>query len=214
MLTFYALSGSPFSWKVWLVLEHKKISYELHMLSADAGDLQTPAFSAINPRGKVPAIVDEGFALHESSAIAEYLDDAYPGPRVTPRDAKRAALARRIAAEAEAYLYPHVRTLVVELLTRGEAERDEAATEAATLALRRELGRLETAFAGAFFLGDEPSIADFAAYPLMALLMRVAQKQPHYEIAALVPESVAHWMKRIEALPYFDRTTPPHWKIA
>jgi glutathione S-transferase len=43
-ITFYYLSGSPFSWKVWLSLERKNLSFDLKLLSADAGDLQSPAF--------------------------------------------------------------------------------------------------------------------------------------------------------------------------
>ena len=64
-ITFYYLSGSPFSWKVWLSLERKQVPYDLRVLSADAGDLKERDFLAINPRGKVPAIVDDGFSLYE-----------------------------------------------------------------------------------------------------------------------------------------------------
>ena len=101
-LEFYYLSGSPFSWKVWLALEHKQIPYDLRVLSADAGDLKQPAFLAISPHGKVPAIADGGFTLYESSAIVEYLEDAYAGHGhpLWPRDVRARAAARRIAAEA------------------------------------------------------------------------------------------------------------------
>jgi glutathione S-transferase len=72
-LTFYYGSGSPFAWKVWLALEHKGIPYEFRLLSFDRGDTKTPEFQAVNPRAKVPAIVDDGFALRESAVIVEYL---------------------------------------------------------------------------------------------------------------------------------------------
>src|SRR5262245_45691355 len=49
-LTFYYASGSPYAWRVWLALEHKRIGYELKTLSFSAGDLRKPEFSAINPR--------------------------------------------------------------------------------------------------------------------------------------------------------------------
>jgi len=74
-LDFYYASGSPYAWRVWLALEHKRIPYNWKLLSFDAGDLQKSSFHAINPREKVPAIVDDGFALYESSAILEYLED-------------------------------------------------------------------------------------------------------------------------------------------
>ncbi len=77
-LTFYYASGSPFAWRVWLALEHKQLAYEHKMMSFSAGDLKKPEFLAINPRHKVPAIVDDGFALYESQAILEYLEERHP----------------------------------------------------------------------------------------------------------------------------------------
>jgi len=43
---------------VWFALEHKHIPYELKVLSFSAGDLKKPEYAAINPRRKMPAIVD------------------------------------------------------------------------------------------------------------------------------------------------------------
>jgi glutathione S-transferase len=68
-LTLYSLSGSPYAWRVWLALEHKRIAYELKNVSYDAGDFKNPSFRALNPRARVPVIVDNGFALYESAAI-------------------------------------------------------------------------------------------------------------------------------------------------
>lgn len=215
-LTFYYLSGSPFSWKVWLSLERKQIPYDLRVLSADAGDLKREAFLAINPRGKVPAIVDDGFALYESSAIIEYLDEQYhgSGERLWPRDARARAVARRIAAEGDAYIYPNVRKLVVELIMRKDGTPDEAAIAEAKSALGRELPQLERAIVGPFIAGDEPSAADFANYPFLAVLNRVVLRRPEYKLAELVPDGVRRWMQQVEALPYFATTIPPHWKTS
>ncbi|MBL8707787.1 MAG: glutathione S-transferase N-terminal domain-containing protein, partial [Rhodospirillaceae bacterium] len=66
-LTFYFGSGSPYAWKVWLALEHKGVPFEAKRLSFDNDDTKTPAFLAINPRGRVPAILDDGFPLWESA---------------------------------------------------------------------------------------------------------------------------------------------------
>src|SRR5215813_10838125 len=98
-LTFYYGSGSPYAWKVWLALEHKAIPYELKVLSFDKGDTKAPAFRAVNPRGKVPTIVDDGFALWESGVIMEYLEEKYPQKPLLPKDAKARATVRRLATE-------------------------------------------------------------------------------------------------------------------
>jgi glutathione S-transferase len=103
-LTLHYASGSPYAWRVWLAVEHKGIPYELKLLSFDKGDLATPTFRALNPRGRVPALEDDGFALYESAAIVEYLEDKHPGePRLFASDIRERALQRRMVREADQY---------------------------------------------------------------------------------------------------------------
>lgn len=213
-VTFYYLSGSPFAWKVWLALEYKAIPYELKLLSADAGDLKKPEFEAINPRKKVPAIVDDGFALYELAAIVEYLEERYPGcgPRLWPEDVKARALARRVALEADGYVYPQVRKLALELIMRREGQPDEAIVTEAKSMLVQEFALLERSFFGNFVAGDAPTAADFALYPMIAILERIQTRRPDYEIFAIVPDTVRSWKTRVEALPFFAATYPPHWR--
>ena len=116
-LAFYYASGSPYAWRVWLALEHKGIPYERKTLSFDAGDLKTPEFAALNPRRKVPVIVDEGFALYESGAIVEYLEDKRPGePRLFSADLRQRALQRRMVREADQYFAAPMERLVEAVL--------------------------------------------------------------------------------------------------
>ena len=70
-LDFYHGHGSPYSWRVWLALEHKGIAYELKVLSFSAGDTRKPEFMALTPRHRVPTLVDGDFVLYESNAIVE-----------------------------------------------------------------------------------------------------------------------------------------------
>ena len=79
MITLYYGSGSPYAWRVQLALEAKGLSYDRKVLSFSAGDTRKPEFVALNPRHRVPTIVDGDFVLYESNAIVEYLDEAYAG---------------------------------------------------------------------------------------------------------------------------------------
>jgi glutathione S-transferase len=210
-LTFYYGSGSPFAWKVWLILEHKGIPYEFRVLSFDRGDTKSAEFRAVNPRGKVPAIVDDGFALWESAVIAEYLEERYPQKPLLPSDAKARAAVRRIAAEVDSYLSPAVTRLFEVTLYRKDAvtPADVAAVHQRIL---EELSLLEAQFTGPYLAGPV-SIADFAVFPHMRLMNRVNERQPGNGIAEdRIPSKLADWMKRIEALPYYQKTIPPHWK--
>src|SRR5207247_8600290 len=92
MMRFYYGSGSPFSWRVQLVLEEKGLPYEPVLLSFEKGEHKSPEHLARSPHGKVPALEDDGVSLYESSAIVEYLEERYtPTPLPPPDPAARAA---------------------------------------------------------------------------------------------------------------------------
>lgn len=210
-LTFYYGSGSPYAWKVWLALEHKGIPYEFRLLSFDADDTKKPQFLALNPRGRVPTIVDDGYALWESSAIVEYLEERHPEKSLLPGDAKMRAAARRIAGEADAYLAP-VSLPLFELTLFRKGEADAAKIAEAQRKVLEELTLYENQAKGPYLLGPL-SLADFALFPHVRLLKRIDDRQPGNGIAdSRLPPKLAAWKKRIEALPYYAKTTPPHWK--
>ena len=76
MLKLYGVGRSRASIVQWY-LEELAIPYEFIMLDLQAGDLSQPTFKAMNPFGKVPAIVDGDFTLWESGAILMYLAEKY-----------------------------------------------------------------------------------------------------------------------------------------
>lgn len=210
-ITFYYVSGSPFSWRVWLALEHKQLSYELKLMSLQDGNLKQPEYLAINPRGKVPALVDNGFVVWESSAIVEYLEERYPAPPIFPRDPKDRAFVRRVAAEADHYLYPVVRRLLEQTLFRPDGGGDPAVITEALTDLRSELALFEGVLPNDYFTSSL-SVADFTLYPLLALTKRLQDQQHQHGVGLLIGPRLVALMQRIEQQPYFLKTYPPHWK--
>lgn len=212
-LELLTLSGSPFGWKVQLSLEHKGLDHTVRYLSVDAGELATPAHRALNPHGKVPVLLDDGFALYESDAIVDYLDTAYAtrGPALWPAEPRARALAHRVVAEASAYLYPPLRQMVFGFLRPG-ASLSAADQRAASSAIAAQIAIFEPLIERGFVAAATPSAADFALYPMVALIKRVARKAPHSGAEALLRPAIAAWAKRIEGLPSFTRTMPPHWR--
>lgn len=208
-LVFYYGSGSPPAWRVWLALEHKRIPYEAVRLSFDKEENRTADFLKLNPRGKVPVIVHEGWALAESGAILEYLEEVWPEIPLLPGQSTQRAEARQKAREAELYLGEAVGRL--SQLAFGSAEPDPAKLKAAREALAQELPRWEAALAGEWLAG-ELSIADFTAYPAARMLRRVGERKPQFAADDLIGPRLAAWMARIEALPCYPATIPPHWK--
>jgi len=211
-LTFYFGSGSPFAWKVWLALEHKGVPFEAKRLSFDNDDTKTPAFLAINPRGRVPAILDDGFPLWESAAIIEYLEERFPERPLLPKDIHARATVRRMVTEADNYLATVSGELVEQAVYLTPAERDPAKSAASRKQMMDELQRLEGCFNGDYLHGAL-GLADYAAYPYVRMAQRADERAPGLGIArADMPPKVRAWMARIEALPYYARTIPPHWK--
>jgi glutathione S-transferase len=211
--TFYYGSGSPYAWRVWLALEHKQVPYEISTLSFSAGDLRKPDYAAINPRQKVPAIVDDGFSLYESVAIIEYLDERYrEGPALFPGAARERAIARRMVQEADQYYAVAMEKIVDQVLFTAPEKWDLDAIERARGGLRKELELWERLIRGDFLAGAAVSAADFTLYPLIALTQRMQRKKPDLDVPSLIGPRVAAWLQRVEALPYFQTTWPPHWK--
>lgn len=208
--TFYYGSGSPYAWKVWLALEFKQLPYEFKLLSFDKGDTQTPEFRALNPRGKVPVLVDEGHVLWESGAIVEYLEDRYPERPLLARDPADRALARRIALEADGYFATSTRPLAMMIFGREKATPESlaAAREGVVAELQRFSGYLGDR---EFFVGAL-GLADFAFYPHYRLLQRFSSRLEGLAIDDALPANLRAWQDRLAALPYHDRTIPPHWK--
>ncbi len=211
-LTFYYGAGSPYTWRVWLALEHKRIPYELKQLSFSEGDQKKPEYLAINPRGRVPAIFDDGFALYESAAILEYLDEKYSAePRLFPGDARQRALVRRMVREADQYFAEALEDLVENILFTPPEKRSQEPIAKARAMIGKELAMWETSIAGDYLAGPL-SAADFALYPQIALVLRMDKQHPDLNARVLIGPKVSAWMARIEALPFFRKTWPAHWK--
>jgi glutathione S-transferase/GST-like protein len=72
MIELYT-AATPNGHKVSVALEEMALPYRVHSVNLVAAEQKTPEFLAINPNGRVPAIVDDGFAVFESGAILIYL---------------------------------------------------------------------------------------------------------------------------------------------
>jgi glutathione S-transferase len=210
--TLYYASGSPYAWRVWLALEHKGVSYELKKVSFDAGDLGTDAYAALNPRKRVPVIVHDGFALYESAAIVEYIEELWPdAPNLFSRDLHRRAVERRMVREADQYFAEPLELLVGEVLFKQAESRSPHRIDEAYTRMKQELDFWETRIEGVFLAGDL-SAADFTLYPEIALARRIGSRNPGLEPRGFIGANVAAWMSRMEALPVVQRTWPPHWR--
>jgi glutathione S-transferase len=111
MLTLYGhnLWISPYVLSVFVTLREKDLPFDVKEVALDTGDHFAPDFAKLSLTSRVPALVDGAFALSESSAIVEYLEDRYVTPQhkpVLPVDVKDRARARQVMAWIRSDLMP------------------------------------------------------------------------------------------------------------
>jgi GST-like protein len=88
MIDLYT-SSTPNGWKASVMLEEIGMPYTVHPISLSQGEQKSPKFLAINPNGRIPALVDranDDFAVFESGAILLYL--AKKSGKLLPKDEK------------------------------------------------------------------------------------------------------------------------------
>jgi glutathione S-transferase len=209
-ITFYTASGSVPAWKVQLILEHKQIPYELKMLSFQDGDFKKPEFLAVNPRGTVPCIRDDDFSLWESSVICEYLEEKSQERPILPRDVRERARIRRITMEILFGIDRIAHDMGNATFMQPGGKVVPEAFDKAREAARPQLQLLEEELRGPFYGGETPSLADFTLYPVLAIIRRITTRF-QLEAVALGPR-LTDLMKRVEAMPFYDKTYPPHWR--
>src|SRR5260370_7532442 len=69
---------------VHFMLEEVGKPYRMELVRFDKGEHKTPSFLAVNPMGKLPALVHRGTAVTEAAAICAYLAYAFPAARLPP----------------------------------------------------------------------------------------------------------------------------------
>jgi glutathione S-transferase len=210
--------GSPYSWRVQLALEIKRIPYQGRQLSFSSQDLQSGEFLAINPRGQVPALRDGEFTLYESIAILSYLDAKQPEPPLFGRDAAERGLIWRQIMECVYYLEPHMTSFAGTIFSGELPEKSDEAIKSRQQ-VERELYRLDAVLEqNGYLAGKRISAADVATYPVIQLLLIAARRENTEAVSGRLRKIDRHfpalhaWCRRIEALPGFEKTNPPHWR--
>jgi glutathione S-transferase len=97
---------SPYAMSVFVGLKEKRIPFELRTMDLENGANHSAEYATESLTGRVPTLVDGEFALSESSAITEYLDEVYPGAALYPSDPRAKARARQVQAWLRSDLLP------------------------------------------------------------------------------------------------------------
>jgi glutathione S-transferase len=217
-IELYWGSGSPYSWRVQLALEYKRLSYDSHALQFSKQEHKSPQMLRMNPRGRVPVLKDGDFVVFESLACLLYLDRKYPEYPLFGTTAEEAATIMRVICEYQAYAEQHVTRIVSAVFLETLDQDIEEVTRAMHL-VAGEARTIENRLSQCDWLvGEQPSAADLVVFPGIMLLLRAMDKREAGELRSrFLPmettyPAIARWIRRVEQLPGYDRTYPPHWR--
>ena len=193
---------SNFVRTVRMVAHEKGVEYE-HLPAAPRSD----EARAVHPLGQIPSLRHDGLELIESQAIARYIDEAFPGPRLTPTDPRDAALVNEwVAFTATSVDQLLMRRYVVEYLFNKDAAGNVIRTEI-DLALRRfprMFGVLDSAVAPGFLGGAAFSMADCFVMPLLSVVQLFPEGKAFMEKA----ETLKAYFAKVSERPSFVATKP------
>jgi glutathione S-transferase len=98
---------SPYALSAFVALEEKRLVFEAKEVALENKEHEKADYRALTAR--IPCLVEDDFWLAESSAIAEYLEEAHPppgSPRIFPEDVKERAVCREVQAWLRSDLMP------------------------------------------------------------------------------------------------------------
>lgn len=89
---------SPYAMSAYVALLEKQLAFDVRTVDLEAAANRAPAYAAVSLTRRVPTLEHGAFRLSESTAIAEYLEDAFDGPPLYPDDPRERAVARQVQA--------------------------------------------------------------------------------------------------------------------
>jgi glutathione S-transferase len=204
-MKLYSSPFSPNAFRTRAVTFELGLEPEIIDVNIGKGENRTPEYLAINPNGKVPALVDGEVVLWESRAINGYLASKKPQLGLYPTDPAARALVDQWSYWQAIHLGPSMQKVAFERVLKklfGRGEADEATIVGDLKTVADLLPILDAALAGKQWVTGSLTLADFA----------IASTFVYRRPARLGVEdhaNVASWIERLEARPSWQRAVAP-----
>jgi len=190
---------SSWSMRPWVLMTQAGIPFDEVMVRFDAfapGSKFKTEVERLNPAGRVPVLVDDGLAVWDTLAIAEYLAERFPDRQLWPADPRARARARSVCAEMHAgfgalrhHFGMNIEAALPEVGVRVLAEQPAVRTDVARIVAM--WGELLEQHGGPMLFGGF-GIADAYFAPVVMRLR---------SFGVPVPATIASYMARVVALP-------------
>jgi glutathione S-transferase len=201
MIQLYDNPSNANSRKIHAIARECDIKLEIKPVNLMQGDGQKPEFLAINPNGKIPAMVDGNFKLFESNAIMCYIAAKHSSP-LLPSDLQKRANVDQWLFWQTAHLGAAAGKIAWErvyksLLNRGTP--DETNIKESLTELNRYLAVLDAVLAKTSYVcGDQLTVADYA---IAGTLAKEYRERLQIDADVLAYPHIKNWLETIEARP-------------
>lgn len=184
---------SPYAQKVKIALYEKNIPFETKIPS-NIGSGSANELTSANPRGEVPTLVHDGFAIYDSSIILEYIEENWPAPALLPSAPKERARVRMI----EEFMDTHYEAInwglsEIHFFGRAEGELADTLLTNASQQIQDWFNRLETELSDRqWFNGESFGWADLCVIPYI-------NGSAGFDIKPPKDSTLANWVERVNA---------------
>ena len=206
---FYTLEMCPYAQRCWIVFEELGVPYKTESVNLRNPDEKEKYLRDVNPRGKVPALVDSasGLTVFESLIINEYLCERFAtegGSSLLPASAAERARIRLWNEHLDTQLAPAHFTLLM--------NKDEETAAAKRDALEAALRHYEDSLVGPFLCGEAFTLADISALPFFERLVFSLNHFKGFDALDGFPRT-AEWLRRAMERKSFATTKRPEDKL-
>jgi len=188
-ITLYT-APTPNGWKISIALEEMALAYEVRVIDFAKNEQKADWYVKLNPNGRIPTLVDDGFALFESGAILLYL--AEKTGRFLPSDVRGRSRVIQWLMFQMSGVGPMMGQANVFL--RYFPEKIPAAIDRYQREVMRLFGVLDAQLAAHEYIAGDYSIADMALWPWVS----------GYEWSGVTVDAFAHlqrWLALVGARP-------------
>lgn len=154
--------------KVVWTAEELGLAYERVDVGGPFGQLDAPAFGAMNPNRKIPVLEEDGLIVWESNTIVRYLAASRGSEGLLPTNPARRALVEKWMDWVLTELNPPIGTIFIQLIRTPEDQRDLVAVQAACPVADQRWRLLDEVLARhPYVAGDSFTAADLAVGPFV-----------------------------------------------
>ena len=203
-MDFYYHPASPNCRKCMAALDLMEVPAERHIVDLPKGEQRSPEFLAINPNGRVPALVDGDLAIWESNVINIHLAEK-TSSKLWPADHRRQQVLTWLFWEQAHLMYatgvPFFQIVLKPILGLGEP--DQQRLDESYASFSRLMAVLDGQLADSpYIVGNRLSLADLAVAGCFSFADKTGLSVAEFP-------NVAAWLERMDGIPEWKASAPP-----